>query len=276
MTKLHSVRATPRPSRPHPNGHVVGRIWPTEGRLRAFAATMEEMGAATSFPRDGVIYSENSPANYLYVVIGGTVRTYKSLSNGRRQIRSFYMPGDMFGLETGEEHAFSAEAITDVELLVIKRSAVVALASRDHSIAHHLWRLTSRELERVRGHVLLLVQSAQERVAGFLLEMANRVPAGNEVELPMSRQDIADYLGLTIETVSRTLTHLEKTAAIARPTSRRVVLRSRSALSQLNAESGRRLKGNSSSKDFDSSSEALSRQEVLMPRSSWTQHELEA
>jgi CRP/FNR family transcriptional regulator, nitrogen fixation regulation protein len=275
MTKLHSVRATPRPSRPHPNGHVIGRI-PTEGRLPAFAAAMEEMGAATSFPRDGVIYSENSPANYLYVVIGGTVRTYKSLSNGRRQIRSFYMPGDMFGLETGEEHAFSAEAITDVELLVIKRSAVVALASRDHSIAHHLWRLTSRELEHVRRHVLLLVQSAQERVAGFLLEMANRVPAGNEVELPMSRQDIADYLGLTIETVSRTLTHLEKTAAIARPTSRRVVLRSRSALSQLNAESGRRLKGNSSLKDFDSSSEALSRQEALMPRSSWTQHELEA
>jgi CRP/FNR family nitrogen fixation transcriptional regulator len=75
-------------------------------------------------------------------------------------------------------------------------------------------------------------------VAGFLLEMADRAPAGDEIELPMPRQDIADYLGLTIETVSRMLTHLEKVAAIALPTSRRVVLRSRSALKRINAESG--------------------------------------
>ena len=77
---------------------------------------------------------------------------------------------------------------------------------------------------------MLLIKTAQERVAGFLLEMADRAPARNEVELPMSRQDIADYLGLTIETVSRTLTHLENSAAIALPTSRRIVLRNRAAL----------------------------------------------
>jgi CRP-like cAMP-binding protein len=197
------------------------------------------MGAAMSFPRDAEIYSENSPADYLYRVISGTVRTYKALSDGRRQIGAFYMPGDIFGVETGEAHAFSAEAITDAELLVIKRSAVVALAARDHDIARQLWRLTTRELEHVQGHVLLLTQSAQERVVGFLLAMADRVPASDEVELPMSRRDIADYLGLTIETVSRMLTQLERAAAIALPTSRRVVLRSRSALSRrLNAESG--------------------------------------
>jgi CRP/FNR family transcriptional regulator, nitrogen fixation regulation protein len=164
------------------------------------------------------------------------------------------MPGDIFGLETGEMHAFSAEAITDAELLLIKRSAVVALAARDHDIARQLWKLTSRELEHVRDHILLLIQSAQERVAGFLLEMANRVPTSNEVELAMSRQDIADYLGLTIETVSRTLTHLEKVAAIALPTSRRIVPRSRSALSRLNVESGLHVRGNaghSSLKSFD-------------------------
>jgi CRP/FNR family nitrogen fixation transcriptional regulator len=91
---------------------------------------IEEMGAAMSFARDAEIYRENSPANYLYKVIDGTVRTYKSLSNGRRQIRAFYIHGDIFGLETGETHAFSAEAITDAELLVVKRSAVVALAAR--------------------------------------------------------------------------------------------------------------------------------------------------
>ena len=80
-----------------------------------------------------------------------------------------------------------------------------------------------------------LIKTAQERVAGFLLEMAARVPVGNEIDLPMSRQDIADYLGLTIETVSRTLTQLENTAAIAVPTSRRIVLRNRAALNRLNA-----------------------------------------
>jgi CRP-like cAMP-binding protein len=83
--------------------------------------------------------------------------------------------------------------------------------------------------------MLLLIRTAQERIATFLLEMAERAPAGDAVDLPMSRQDIADYLGLTIETVSRTLSQLEENAAIALPTSRRVVLRNRSALSRLNA-----------------------------------------
>jgi len=86
----------------------------------------------------------------------------------------------------------------------------------------------------VQDRVLLLVKSAQERVASFLLEMAERAPAGNAIELPMSRQDIADYLGLTIETVSRTLTSLESVAAIEVSTSRRIVLRNRSALNRLN------------------------------------------
>ena len=81
---------------------------------------------------------------------------------------------------------------------------------------------------------MLLVKTAQERVVSFLLEMAARAPVGNAVELPMSRQDIADYLGLTIETVSRTLTHLENTAAIALPSSRHIVLRNRAALGRLN------------------------------------------
>jgi CRP/FNR family transcriptional regulator, nitrogen fixation regulation protein len=244
MTKLHSFGASIRLSRP------------TEPPASACSLvdSIEQTGAAMSFPRDAKIYNENSSADYLYKVISGTVRTYKSLSNGRRQIRAFYMPGDIFGVETTEVHAFSAEAVTDAELLVINRSAVVALAARNHSITRQLWSLTSRELEHARGHVLLLTQSAQERVAGFLLEMADRAPVGNEVELPMSRQDIADYLGLTIETVSRTLTHLEKGATIALPTSRRVVLRSRSALNRLNAESAWRLRGNDrrSLKNFDS------------------------
>ncbi len=196
---------------------------------------IELMGALMPFPRNSEIYGENEPADYLYKIVSGTVRTYKVLEDGRRQIGGFHLPGDIFGFETGDEHTFSAEAITDCRILVIKRSAVISLAARDNDVARQMWALTARELQRVQDHILVLIKSAQERVAGFLLEMAARVPGGGAVELPMSRQDIADYLGLTIETVSRTLTQLEKSAAIELPTSRRILLRNRSALNRLNA-----------------------------------------
>ena len=197
--------------------------------------TMELMGAPMSFPRNAEIYGENEPADYLYKVVSGTVRTYKILNDGRRQIGAFYLPGDVFGLEVDDEHQFSAEAISDAKVLVIKRSALVALANRDGDVARQLWSFTARELKRVQDHVLLLIKSAQQRVACFLLEMAERLAGAETVELPMSRQDIADYLGLTIETISRTLTQLEAEAAIALPTSRRIVLRNRKALDRLNA-----------------------------------------
>ena len=192
------------------------------------------MGALMPFARNSEIYGENEPADYLYKVVSGTVRTYKVLVDGRRQIGGFHLPGDMFGFESGDEHTFSAEAITDCKILVIRRSAVIALAARDNDVAQQMWALTARELQRVQDHIMVLIKSARERVASFLLEMAGRAAGGGAVELPMSRQDIADYLGLTIETVSRTLTQLEKTAAIELPTSRRIVLRNRSALSRLN------------------------------------------
>jgi CRP-like cAMP-binding protein len=199
------------------------------------AGALELMGALMPFARNSEIYGENEPADYLYKVVSGAVRSYKVLVDGRRQIGGFYLPGDIFGLETGEEHTFSAEAITDCRIVVIKRSALVALAARDNEMARQMWELTARELQRAQGRMLVLIKSAQERVAGFLLEMAARAADGGAVELPMSRQDIADYLGLTIETVSRTLTQLEKSAAIELPTSRRILLRNRSALNRLNA-----------------------------------------
>jgi CRP/FNR family nitrogen fixation transcriptional regulator len=193
------------------------------------------MGAPMLFARNAEIYGESEPADYLYKVLSGTVRTYKVLTDGRRQVGGFYVPGDICGLEMGEEHTFSAEAITECKVLVITRSALVALAERDHDVARQLWTITGSELRRVQDHTMLLIKSAQERVASFLLEMSERISAGNAVELPMSRQDIADYLGLTMETVSRTLTNLENAATIELSSSRRIVLRNRSALSRLNA-----------------------------------------
>jgi CRP/FNR family nitrogen fixation transcriptional regulator len=191
---------------------------------------IEMMGAPMSFGRNGEIYGEGEPADFVYKVISGTVRTYKVLADGRRQIGAFYLPGDVFGLEVGEEHSFSAEAIAATKVLVVKRSALMNLAARDGNVARELWAVTGRELARVQEHILLLVKTAQERVVGFLFEMAARRPPSDTVELPMSRQDIADYLGLTIETVSRTLTNLEHEAAIELPNSRRIVLRNRPAL----------------------------------------------
>ena len=202
---------------------------------RSRTNSFEMMGTSMAFARNAEIYGENEPAEYLYKLVSGTVRTSKILNDGRRQIGAFYLPGDIFGFEVDSEHASSAEAITDAKVIVVKRSAVEALAARNSDVARQLWAMTGRELQRMQEHILLLIKSAQERVAGFLLEMATRIKSTNEVELPMSRQDIADYLGLTIETVSRTLTTLENSAAIALPSSRRIVLRNRAALRRLNA-----------------------------------------
>ena len=200
----------------------------------SLGSSIAMMGALMPFARDAEIYGESEPADYLYKVVNGAVRTYKVLNDGRRQISSFYLPGEIFGLELGGEHTFSAEAIADSKILVIRRSAVVTLAGRDKEVARQLWRMTATELQRAHDHIMLLIKTAQERVAGFLLEMAARSPDASEVDLPMSRQDIADYLGLTIETVSRMVTQLERSGTIALATSRRVVLRKRGALSRMN------------------------------------------
>ena len=201
----------------------------------AVMTQIDMMGAAMPFARNAEIYGENERAEYLYKVLSGSIRTYKLLADGRRQIGGFYLPGDIFGLEVGDHHTFSAEAVVDSRVLVVKRSSIIALAGRDAEIASQLWSMTAQELQRTQRHIMLLVKTARERVAGFLLDMANRQPAHNEINLPMSRQDIADYLGLTMETVSRTLTQLEEDEAIAVPKSRHILVRNRGALNRLNS-----------------------------------------
>ncbi len=140
----------------------------------SLGGTIEMMGAPMPFARNAEIYGENEPAEYLYKVMSGAVRTYKVLNDGRRQIGSFYLPGDVFGLEVGDLHSFSAEAVADTKVLIIKRSALVTLASRDTEVARQLWTMATRELQRAQDHIMLLIKTAQERVAGFLLEMAER------------------------------------------------------------------------------------------------------
>ena len=193
------------------------------------------IGAPMRFARNAEVFGEDEPAEYLYQVISGAVRTYRMLDDGRRQISAFYLPGDVFGFEAGDTHQSTAEAISEVRILVVKRSSVLARAEHEKNLAKRLWMLTVRELQRVQQHSLVLIKSAEERVAGFLLEMAGRSASQAAVELPMSRQDIADYLGLTIETVSRTFTQFVQSGLIALETSRRIRFCNRAALNRLDA-----------------------------------------
>jgi CRP/FNR family transcriptional regulator, nitrogen fixation regulation protein len=204
--------------------------------INSIAGSMELMGTRISYARNEEIFGEGEPAEYLYKVVSGSVRSCKILDDGRRQVTGFHMVGEVFGLEPDEEHQFSAEAVNDAVVLVVKRSAIIGLAARDADIARQLWAMTARELQRVQDHMLVLgCMSAKQRVAAFLLQMAPHSSRGDEIELPMTRQDIADYLGMTIETVSRTMTQLEKDAAIGLASARRIVLRNRAALTTLNA-----------------------------------------
>jgi CRP-like cAMP-binding protein len=196
--------------------------------------SVELAGARMSFAKDAEIYGENEPADYIYKVLSGSVRVYKILQDGRRQIEAFYFPGDVFGMELGAHHVSSAEAVSPTAIAVVRRSALMAAAAKDPDVSNRLWTHTAQELEQARRHAMLLVKTAQERVASFLIGISNRL-AGDAVELPMSRQDMADYLGLTIETVSRTLTQFQQKSAIELATSRRMIVRNRQALINLDS-----------------------------------------
>jgi len=204
-------------------------------QTQATGMNLSELGGATMpFERNAEIYGEGEPAEYVYKVVTGAVRTYRVLSDGRRQVSAFYLPGDVFGLELGEDHAGSAEAVVNSKVLFVRRNVLMQASQRNSDIARELLAITAQELRRAQNHTLLLIKSAQERVAAFLLEMGQRLSGAAAFELPMSRQDIADYLGLTIETVSRTLTQLEDNATIKLVASRRVVVSNPSALNRLN------------------------------------------
>jgi len=195
----------------------------------AFDQLIDRIGVRISYSPKERIFHENDPAVSIYKVVSGLVCTCKFLSDGRRQIGGFYLPGDYFGFACADAHTLSAEAVTNAKVCITKKSVLMAAANRD-VIERQLLLLTARELAYLQERVLLLIKNAQERVGEFILEMEKRTKVGNAIQLPMKRQDIADYLGLTIETVCRVLTSLESCAAIEIPTLQRVVLRSRSAL----------------------------------------------
>jgi CRP/FNR family nitrogen fixation transcriptional regulator len=188
-------------------------------------------GFIMTFSRNEEIFGEQEPADFVYQVVEGVARTMRVLSDGRRQISAFHQAGDVFGIELSDVHRFSAEAVTECRIALVRRPALDRAIARDTVAARSLWSLTSQTLADAQEHLLLLTRrSAAERVAAFLLDMAEASGDSRAIDLPMSRLDIADYLGLTIETVSRTLTQFERDGVIALPSSRHVVIRNRAAL----------------------------------------------
>jgi len=161
------------------------------------------------------IYGEKEPAEFVYQVKTGAVRSYKLLSDGRRQIGAFHVAGDIFGLEVGDVHRFTAEAIVDTTVRMIRRQSLENVTESDAVVARNLLSMTTSNLQHAEDHMLLLGRKTSlERVAAFLLEMDKRLTASGVMALPMSRRDIADYLGLTLETVSRALSRLHELGAL--------------------------------------------------------------
>jgi CRP/FNR family nitrogen fixation transcriptional regulator len=184
-----------------------------------------------TFDRDEEIYGEAEPADYLYCVRRGAVRTFKLLRDGRRQIDAFHLPGEYFGGAASETHILTAEAVVDSKVAIVKRRALENAATHDAQTACALWKMAADELRNAQEHMLLLGRkSAMERVIAFLLDMDRRLSVAGVLALPMCRRDIGDYLGLTLETVSRSLSALAEKGALTFSGSRQIVLKNRARL----------------------------------------------
>jgi CRP-like cAMP-binding protein len=201
-------------------------------------APLASAGVTLRVERDEEIVAQGEPAGYCYLIVSGCVRTVRLMEDGRRQVGEFLFPGDLFGWDVLEEHDFGAEAVTPATVRRFPRRSLDALADGDRTFAQRLRTLTAGHLRASRERMVLLGRkTASERIASFLLEMARQMFAESQglIELPMSRADIADYLGLTIETVCRGLTQFRRHGIIGVERSK-VVVHDRRALGAAGCE----------------------------------------
>jgi len=185
-----------------------------------------------------ILFSEGEDAGSVYEVTGGMLRLYKLLPDGRRQITGFATAGHLLGLAPEGICVYTAEALTEVTLRRYKRAAVERLIDEVPGFARRMLAATSQELRAAQDQMLLLGRkSASEKVASFLVMIAEQQARSgeDELDLPMTRSDIADYLGLTIETVSRTLSKLKQAGLIALPTAVRIEILDRDRLEDMAA-----------------------------------------
>jgi len=207
------------------------------GQATSFAAPAG-IGVTATFCPGQTIVIEGDPITHYFRIVSGTVRLYKAIADGRRQVIDFLDAGSCFGLTGLAHHSYTAEAVSPVTLIRYPRQTLEAAIDTDPELARSLFRLACTELGRAQTQMLLLGRkSADEKIASFLLGLAERArdehrPA-HLVHLPMSRQDMADYLGLTIETVSRTLSRFRRDGLIGLPGRQQVVLRQLALLEAL-------------------------------------------
>ena len=174
---------------------------------------LKRFGTTVTVQRDREIYGQDEPAEFCWRIIFGCARTMKLLEDGRRQVGDFLWAGDFLGLDDLDRHDLAAEAVTHMTLRRYPRRTVEALAQSHAALAVRIRTLSMANLERTRQQIILLGRkTAMERIATFVLEMHRHstAPNGRIANVPMSRADIADYLGLTIETVCRTLALLRR------------------------------------------------------------------
>ncbi|MDO8840489.1 MAG: helix-turn-helix domain-containing protein [Parvibaculum sp.] len=206
-----------------------------DGAARGDISSLQGVGAVLKFDRNETIFNDGDCATFSYRVVSGAVRLCKLFSDGRRQIADFCLPNDYFGFAWTDEYALTAEAVSDVVLVRYPRKQIERLEQVSSSLREHLTALLHRNLSSAQSHILMLGrQTVRERVASFLLLMLKRQGCegcdGDRLDLPMGRQDIADYLGLTIETVCRALSDLKRAGVVAAPTARAIVVENAAAL----------------------------------------------
>lgn len=190
----------------------------TEGSSETLASLQQQLGVKQHFKRAAEIYAEGSQSKHWYQVEAGVVRSVILFADGQRHIANFNFAGDYFGLEFGNRRKFSAEAVTDCVLYRYPRRTIEQLISELPQVARQLWNLSLKDLAQAQSRATVLGRmNATMRVASFLLELSERQGSATLLDLPMSRTDIADYLGLTIETTCRVLTRLAEVRLIGIP-----------------------------------------------------------
>ena len=185
------------------------------------------------FLRNNVIACEGDAADYIFFAVSGVVRSCKSYENGGRSISAFYLPGDLFGFTDQKYCRLSVEAATDAMVLFIKRVPFLSIALRERRVASFLLGIMTNELRRAQEHALLMSKNATCRLAMFLTDLWMRSGKEKYLDIPMSHRDIADHLGLAIETVSRTITNMERAGLVRRISPRSLIMQNHFALEQM-------------------------------------------
>ncbi len=197
-------------------------------------AALDRIGTVVTLRRDQALFEEGDAARYCFKVLTGAVRSCRLLPDGRRHIGEFLLPGDFIGLELDDRYRFTAEAVSDATLMRYSRQAVDRLAEQQPRLGKRLLDRICGDLFAAQSQMLLLGRkNAVERLASFLLTMADRAGGGDRLSLPMTRSDIADHLGLTTETVSRVFGQLKSQGVIRLAASSEVLLRDRDELETL-------------------------------------------